>query len=173
MTKTIGQALDGKGAQTDRADYNLEASTMALYVSVVLLATLAAIHNTTNPHAVNLLEIIWATTVGLALAHFFAFRVASRLVRGTAFHRHDLHVAFAQLGGALAVAVVSSIPVVLLPPSSENDVVRLLLGLLMGIAGYASGRTGAASRPRSLALGALTLVLGVTVALIKNSLGGH
>ncbi len=158
---------------TERVDMSLEASTMVLYVSVVLLATLAAIDDTSDASDVKLLEVIWGTTLGLALVHFFAFRVSSRLVRGTSFHRHDLHLAFAQIGGALAVGAVCSIPVIVLPPNSENDVTRLLLGVLLGIAGYTSGRTGAASRPRSLLLGALALLLGVAVALIKNALVGH
>ena len=135
----------GRVESTERVDLRLEASTMALYVSVVLLATLAAIDDTSNPSDVKLVEVIWGTTLGLALVHFFAFRVSSRLVRGTSFHRHDLHVAFTSLGGALAVAVACSIPVIMLPPNTENDVTRYLLALVLGIAGYVSGRTGAES----------------------------
>ena len=157
---------------TDRVEISLEASTMALYVSVVLLATLVAI-DTEDTGDVELLALIWGTTLGLALAHFFVFRMSSRLVRGSTFHRRDLHLAFAQLGGAGAVAVLCTIPIALLPASSEIDVVRLLLGLLLAIAGYASGRTGGASRPRSLVTGILALVVGLTVALVKNALLGH
>ena len=145
---------------------------MALYVAVVLLATLAAIKDSAHSDA-QLLGIIWGTTIGLALAHFFAFRVASRMVRGTSFHRHDLELALSQLGGAAGVALLCTIPVVLLSPESENDVVRYELALLIGIAGYAAGRSGEASRTRSLATGLVAFVLGVTVALLKNALAGH
>jgi hypothetical protein len=69
--------------------------------------------------------------------------------------------------------VVCTIPVVLMSRRSEYDVVRLELALLLGIAGYAAGRTGGASRLRSLATGAIVLVVGVTVALVKNVLIGH
>ncbi|MFO7590132.1 MAG: hypothetical protein R6X23_04445 [Acidimicrobiia bacterium] len=46
------------------------------------------------------------STIGLALAHFFAFRMSSRLVRGSSFHRHDLDLAVAQIGGAVSVALL-------------------------------------------------------------------
>jgi hypothetical protein len=154
-----------------RLELRLEASTMALYVSVVLLATLAALDDTTED--AELVALIWGTTLGLALAHFFAFRMSSRLVRGTSFHRRDLDIAVAQAGGAIAVAALCTIPVLVLRTDAEYDVVRLLLGLLLGIAGYAAGRTGGTSRLRSAVMGAATLVLGLAVAFAKNALLGH
>ena len=75
-------------------------------------------------------------------------------------------------GGAAAVAVLCRIPVVVLPSPSEGNVVRLLLGLLLGVAGYSSGRTGGASS-RSFVLGAAVLGVGIAVALVKNALSGH
>jgi hypothetical protein len=145
---------------------------MALYVSVVLLAALVALEDGDIGDA-ELIGLIWGTTLGLALAHYFAFRMSSRLVRGSSFDGRDLAIAKAQAGGAVAVAALCTLPVVLLPAESEADVVRLVLGLLLGIAGYASGRTGGASRVRSLVMGVLTLALGSAVALVKNALLGH
>jgi hypothetical protein len=170
-SRSVGRTRRVEPAES--VEIRLEASTMALYVSIVLLATLAAIDDTSDPSDVRLLEVIWGTTLGLALAHFFAFRISSRLVRGSSFHRHDVRIACAQLGGAVGVALLCSIPVVLLAPHSENDVTRLLLALLLGVAGYAAGRSGAASRPRSLLMGGVALVIGISVALIKNALVGH
>ncbi len=146
---------------------------MALYVSVVLLATLVAFRDSAHTSQTELLAVIWGTTLGLAVAHLYAFRVSSRLVRGRSFHRGDLESALAQLGGAAAVAALCTIPVLVLPSPSEDDVVRLLLGLLLGAAGYTSGRTGGASRLRSFVLGAAVLAVGIAVALVKNALGGH
>lgn len=146
---------------------------MALYVSVVLLAALVALRDSTDTDQTELLQLIWGTTLGLALAHFYAFRVSSRLVRGRPFDRADLRSALAQLVGASAVAVLCTIPVVLLPSPTEDDMVRLWIGLLLGVAGYTSGRAGGASRPRSLVLGAVVLAVGITVALVKNALAGH
>ena len=156
-----------------KREARLEASTMALYVSVVLLAALVALRDSTDTDQTELLQLIWGTTLGLALAHFYAFRVSSRLIRGRPFDRGDLRSALAQLVGASAVAVLCTIPVVLLPSPTEDDMVRLWIGLLLGVAGYTSGRAGGASRPRSLVLGAVVLAVGITVALVKNALAGH
>ena len=125
---------------------------MALYVSVVLLAALVALRRSSDTSEADLIGLIWGTTLGLALAHFYAFRMSSRLVRGKSFDRHDMVSAFAQLGGASAVALLCTIPILVLPASSESGIIRLLLALLLGIAGYASGRTGSASRLRSLGI---------------------
>lgn len=156
-----------------RMELRLEASTMALYVSVVLLAALVALEDGATTGDTEMLGLIWGTTIGLALTHYFAFRVASRLVRGTALHKRDGEIALAQLGGAAIVAAVCTIPVVLFPDSSKNDFVRLELAVLLGVAGYAAGRTGGTTRWRSLVTGVVVLVLGVAVALVKNALVGH
>jgi len=160
-------------AADEKSELSLEGATMALYVAVVLLASLVVLKDNRNANDVDLVELIWGTTLGLALAHFFAFRISSRLVRRTSFDRHDMRMALAQLGGAAAVALLCTIPVVLLPADSEDDAIRLVLGLLLGIAGYAAGRGGGGSRLRSLALGAATFAIGVSVALLKNALVGH
>ena len=62
-----------------------EAATMVLYVSVVEIAELAALpesHFTngvvSGPVGAGLLAIVWGTAIGLALAHWFAFRIAAR-----------------------------------------------------------------------------------------------
>ncbi|MFZ0323628.1 MAG: hypothetical protein WAN48_05785 [Actinomycetes bacterium] len=164
---------DAEPRQRQQVETRLEASTMALYVSVVLLAALVALRGSPNPTQRVLLEVIWGTTLGLALAHLYAFRVSSRLVRGRSFDRGDLKVAAAQLGGATAVAMLCTVPVVVFPSPSEDDMVRLLLGALLGAGGYSSGRAGGASRLRSLVLGAAVLAVGFGVALVKNSMSGH
>lgn len=153
-------------AEDRGVDLKLEASTMALYVSVVLLAALVAFRDSTTTDQDELLGVIWGTTLGLALAHFYAFRVSSRLVRG----RADLTTALAQLGGASAVALLCTVPVLVLPSPTEDDVVRLWIGLLLGASGYTTGRARGDSRLRSFFLGALVLGVGVVVALVKNAL---
>jgi hypothetical protein len=168
---TIVEAPDHHAER--RSELTLEVSTMALYVSVVLFATLVALEDGATTGDAEILGLIWGTTIGLALAHYFAFRVASRLVRGTSFHKRDGEIALAQLGGAALVSALCTIPVVIFPDSSKNDFVRLELAVLLGIAGYAAGRTGGASRLRSFATGVIVLVLGVGVALVKNALVGH
>ena len=55
-----------------------EAYTMALYVAICLLATFAALPET-DAHA-HAIAIVWGITIGLAVAHWFAFRVSARMV---------------------------------------------------------------------------------------------
>jgi hypothetical protein len=60
-----------------RVEIGLESSTMVLYVSVVLLAALVALDTSADIISdTELLGLIWGTTLGLALAHYFAFRVS-------------------------------------------------------------------------------------------------
>jgi hypothetical protein len=63
-----------------------EGFTTALYVSVCLLAALAPVE---DGHRARLLSLIWGTTIGLAAAHWFAFRLSARYVAGGRFHPHD------------------------------------------------------------------------------------
>src|SRR4051812_1923459 len=94
---------------------------MVLYVSVVEIAELAALPEqhfasgrVTGPVGGQLLELVWGTAVGLAIAHWFAFRVAAPAFRGERPTRQDTYIGVAQLCGAIFVAAVSSLPVLFL-----------------------------------------------------------
>ena len=153
---------------TERVDLLLEGSTMALYVSIILLGALVTVGKGESNR--ELLALVWGTTIGLVVAHFFAFRIASRLHRGFAAHRGDLLVAYAQVLGGCAVAVLCSIPVLLFGEEHHADAVRFTLTLLLGVAGYMAGRAGGSSRIRSLMFGVGVAVAGIAVAAIKYGL---
>ena len=51
---------------------------MALYVAICPLAAFAPLPET-DVHA-HVMAIIWGVTIGLAVAHWFAFRVSARMV---------------------------------------------------------------------------------------------
>ena len=53
---------------------------MSLYVAIVLLAALMVVPDSSGHGDVQVLGLVWGTTIGLALAHLFAFRVSARLV---------------------------------------------------------------------------------------------
>lgn len=144
---------------------------MAFYVAICLIAALVAIDN--EQHRVPTLAIIWGTTIGLALAHLFAFRLASRLVGYGQVGPHERALALAQLAGATAVAILASIPVLLLDAPAALDMARLILVVLIGLAAYAVGRSSGASRFRALLFSGGVLMLGLAVALFKNYLAGH
>jgi hypothetical protein len=109
--------------------------------------------------------------LGLALAHWFAFRLSARLFGRGQVSDHDATAAVAQFAGAAAVAVVAT--VLVLPSSVELDVDRLLLSGLLAAVGYTVARIAGASRRRSLAYGLVILAVANAVALAKNVLSGH
>jgi hypothetical protein len=153
------------------AELRKESYTMALYVAICLLAALTAASHATDH--VNVFAIVWGTTLGLAVAHWFAFRVSARLVAAGSIRRHDADVAFAQLGGAAAVGLIASIPLVLFEESNELDGVRLVLAGFIGLVGYWVARAAEAGRLRSAIYGMSILVVAATVATLKNILSGH
>jgi hypothetical protein len=150
-----------------------EAYAMGLYVAICLLAALTAVTEHDDGKDIDVLKIVWGTTVGLAVAHWFAFRVSARLVAAGRIRRHDAETAVAQFVGAVAVALLATLPVLLLPVSSELDVARWILAGFVGIVGYAVARSGDASRRRSVVYGLSVLIVAAGVALTKNLLVGH
>ena len=71
---------------------------MALYVAICLMASLIAIPESAAEHN-NVWGIIWGITLGLAIAHWFAFRVSARMVGAGTVRSSDVEVAGAQLAG--------------------------------------------------------------------------
>lgn len=157
-----------------------EAMVMVLYTSIVVMATLIALPEDLyakgldpSQHDHFLLSIIWGETVGLALAHWFAFNVAAAGFRGGRSLREDAIEGVAQVGGAGAVALATS--VVVLMAGNQDDVVvaAFTTAAIVAIAGFGTSRRAGRSPVASVLLGILILVLGVTVATIKAWLGAH
>ncbi len=145
---------------------------MALYVAICLLAALSAVSEHGGTDELDAFKIVWGTTVGLAVAHWFAFRVSARLVAsGTIVH--DAEAAGAQVAGAGAVALLATVPVLFLPESVELDVARLVLAGFIALTGYAVARSSGGTRGRSLVYAASILVVATLVAVVKNVLAGH
>lgn len=158
---------------TEHTEVAREAFTMAFYVAICLLAALAAVAESVEQSHADSLKIVWGTSLGLALAHWFAFRLSSRLVSGDGVGRHEAVLAAAQLAGAACVALLATIPVLLLPATSELDAVRFLLSALIALSGFAVARTAGASLARSVIYGLVVLALASTVAVLKNVLSHH
>src|SRR5260221_861671 len=140
--KVVGMA----GSET-RTEILGEAITMVLYVSVVEIAELAAIPETHFAHGkvtgavgAQLLGIIWGTAVGLAIAHWFAFRLAAPAFRGERPTRNDTYIGLAQVGGAMFVAAVSSLPVIFFSDVRAQETTGDVPALLIGIIGYLIAR---------------------------------
>jgi len=161
---------DAKTHSLGDMEWRREAFTMAFYVAVVLIAALVAFDDSRRLPALGL---VWGTTVGLALAHLFAFDLATRLVKGSFKSDDDRSLASAQLTGAVAVALVATVPVLLFPDERVLDAMRFVLSALIALAAFAVGKNSGASTLRSSVFAVLVLIVGVAVALIKNLLLGH
>ena len=163
-----------------RTEIFREAVTMVLYVSVVEIAELAAIPEqhlaggrVTGPVGASLLAIVWGTAVGLAIAHWFAFRLAAPAFRGERPTRLDHYIGLAQVGAAVLVATVSSVPVLLFSDLRAQETTGDVPALVIGIVGYLIARSTGRSRLTSVFYAATALALGVLVALVKIRVAAH
>jgi hypothetical protein len=158
-----------------------EATTMALYVSIVLLATLAALpaghddgHDPVEgPVGIELIAILWGTTVGLALAHSFAFVVATQGLGGGRLRGHDLREGTAELAGGCGGGRGGEPPraPVLRGDRAAGGAVRP--GADHRVVGYFVERLHGRTRRASVIFGVATLVVGLVAAGVKNLLAGH
>jgi hypothetical protein len=155
---------------------------MVLYLSIVLLATLTALptgeeggdgHGASGVHGLGLIGVIWGTAIGLALAHWFSFRLTARAFGGGTVSDRDVQIGFAQIGAAVLVAGCCTIPVLLIGDSDEIQVTSWVPALIVGLAGYGVSRSSGRKRVQSLILGGVVMLLGLTVAAVKNFLLGH
>lgn len=162
--------------RVDRDELRQEAVHTALYVSIVILGTLAALPeeagstSTSGVHGDGLLALVWGTALGLALAHWFAFRLAGRVSLGI---RAAMDVGLAQLAGAALVAALCTVPILLFPDSNEVRRTAYAPALVIGVTGYLAARQGGRSRVGGAIVGLAELAAGIAVALVKNFLLGH
>jgi hypothetical protein len=148
-----------------------EAVTMVLYVCLVLAAEFVAAGDQARSERVAV-EVIWGTAIGLALAHVFAFNLAAKLLVGGRLSPQIRAAAWAQLGAAAAVALLVSVPFLLLALRPALRVAAFLVAGLIGVAAYAASRGSGAGRTRSLVDGLVALAIAVVVVSIKVALSG-
>ena len=89
---------------------------------------------------------LWGTAVGLALAHWFAFQFAAPLFRGERPNRHAAVIGLAQVAGAVFVAAIFSLPVLLFSDVGAQETTGDVPALLIGVVAYAVARIS--GRPR-------------------------
>jgi hypothetical protein len=164
----------------ERMEIFREATVMVLYVSVVEIAELAALPeehfadgHVTGATGAQLLALLWGTAIGLAIAHWFAFRFAAPAFRGDRVTSLDTRIGLAQVAGAIFVAAVSSLPVLFFSDVRAQEFTGDIPALLIGIVGYYIARATGKSRPAAAVYGVTALALGVLVALVKLKLAVH
>ena len=148
-----------------------DALTMALYVSIGLIGALSLFDSSlAGTSALRLVETIWGITLGLVLAHVFAFVVAAHVAGEGSLRRHDGEAAVAHLVGGIGVAVIATPAVLIVPEASELRTVRLVLAVFIGGVGYLVRRSNGASVKGALLFGFITIVLALIIAQIKVNL---
>ena len=155
---------DGRDIELTR-----EALTMALYLSLSLLAVLIALPvvQKHQDHSWQAAWTVFATGIGLLLAHHLAFRLSSRLVSEGLLTPESRRALKAQLVGGVPVAVLASVPVLLFGEDPGENIAILLLGAFVVLVGYRSARHRA-SPLRSLAYSVLVVAAALGVLAVKS-----
>ena len=138
---------------------------MTLYVSIVLLAELVAL-----PEGIvgwELVAIVWGTTIGLLIAHAFAFQVATHGMSGGWLRGEDRIEVLLELAGVALVAAVASVPVMLFGDSIQHSGVSFAVCVTIGAVAYFVERLNNRSRTSSLAFSSLALLVSLLVAAVK------
>ncbi|HMN99928.1 MAG TPA: hypothetical protein PKD59_10990 [Miltoncostaeaceae bacterium] len=146
-------------------------ATMVLYVSVVLMGALATIPADDLDDDPKVAAVIWGSALGLALAHWFAFNASAHLFRGEGITADELREGVWEAFAALGVAVVATVPLLVLGDTAAAAVSLIALAAVVTVVAYVASRHGGLSRGRALLRGGVTLVLAVIVAALKIRLG--
>ena len=146
-----------------------EGVTMTFYVCIVLAAEFAALggHVASAQVAIG---AIWGTTIGLTLAHLFAFTLATHLLRPHGLGPHERAAILGQGAAAAAVALSCTIPFVFFETERALDVAAFAVAALIGLAAYLIGRSSGASKFRSLIFGGVVLLIAAVVVSLKVGL---
>ena len=167
---SAGQEDGQPTASATIAEVKSETQIMGLYLCIVLLALLVGFGgNGTKEEEVALL---WGTTIGLTLAHFFAFRLVEVAARGRPLpNAEDGWIGLGLTGAAVAITGLATLPYLLglsvLDASTAASV--LLLGVI-GLTGFGCVRNAGGSRVRSMAFAVTTVAIAAVVTAIKYTL---
>jgi hypothetical protein len=152
-----------------RREHVHEGVTMALYISLSLLAVLVALPSNLNPsESATPALTIFLTSVGLILAHAVAFRISTRLVNRGQLTAANVELLSAQFIGGLAVTVVAVTPVLLIGGRNGIRVSELLLLAFIAVVGYVAARAVPVSRTRALTYVTAVVALTLVVLWVKN-----
>lgn len=149
-----------------------EAVTMALYLSLSLLAVLLATGPITTDAKSEVVKTLLLTALGLLVAHLVAFAVSSRLVSRGQLDSESRDAIGAQIAAGLVVAVLAVLPTLILGPDVSLQVTEFLLLAFVCAVGYLAARQAGGSKVRAVAYSGVVFFLAIAVLLLK-SLVGH
>jgi hypothetical protein len=170
LTRSTGLWALVRQVRATRSDPSLrrEADMMAFYLGITLLVALSVSKDAAPPPMPELLLIIWGTTIGLAVAHWFALGLSAYLVDDPGLHHSPRELLFSQLIMAVILAVVASIAVGVAPLVEEELFSgRVAVAVFVGALVVVESRARGHRLVRALALGAVALGLAIAVTVIK------
>lgn len=144
-----------------------EVVVVAFYVSVTLAAELAAASSDDSKRV--LVAALWGTAVGLALAHWYAQTITAAIARG-AFHTSDAAEGLREVGAAVGVAFILSLPFLVF--ETPTALVFSRWGVVLGSAAIALAlaRSAGAGWTRAMTEAAIVFAIGVAVIETKAAL---
>jgi hypothetical protein len=146
-----------------------EAVTMGFYTCVTLFAALSVGDEPPPPNG-ELLALIWISTVGLALAHWFAATIAIQLVRDEHIHHSTGEYVLAHLLLPAVAAASTSLVVLVVPDDVALLSGRLTAAALLALLVQGELRRGGASPVRSARLAVLAFGCAAGIAVLKRLL---
>ena len=162
---------DPSGAPADDRqtilEFSREGVTMALYLSLSLLAVLLAIP-AESLHGKNPVGVLLMTSLGLLVAHLLASAIASRLVSGGILDRESRATAIAQILAGLLVTALMLLPMLFVHPPGSFWLSEGLLLAFVCFVGYVAARQSEKSVLRALAYVGVVLLAVVLVLAIKS-----
>ncbi len=140
---------------------------MGLTTAIALLVALSAGDDLAPHSKIDVLAIVWGTTVGLALAHAFAVMVSARLVSDPTTVHRPVDLLMSQVAMSVLVALAASLVVIAVSSSVDRLGARLTAAVFIGgLVGFES-RAGGSSTGRAVTLAVTVTVAAVAVALTK------
>lgn len=155
----------------------LAETTMAIYAAITLLGVIAAASwKGIFVDELELIVIIIATTITVAVAHLWAAAAAHRLVAGRPLSRRDweeegrLALSVLVVGG-LAVAAFLATSLTDLDLANSVAVTLLMLVAVLFVVGIVGGRREGRTWARSLGLGLVDASIGIVILVVKVTFG--
>jgi hypothetical protein len=144
-----------------------EADMMGFYVAIALIAALSTGSDGAEHSQLEVLAVVWGTTVGLSLAHWFAMTLAARVVHDPELRHSPLEMLSSQLVMVVGVALIATIVVAVLPEDLERLGVRLAAAIFIaGLVGFEARASGSPHRTAA-AYGVIALGVGLSIATLK------
>jgi hypothetical protein len=142
---------------------------MGLYLCLVLAAEFAFVEEAFESKE-SVLAVIWGTTLGLTVAHIFAFNLSARIFEGGRLSAETRMSIVYQVVVAIGVAALLSLPLLLANTSTALNFGGYVIAGVIGLIGFTVARLEGGSPVKSAAFAVVMVAAAVLVVLLKSAL---